>query len=92
MRDDHDILLDIPTDHRSHSSGKALRGLLGRLTAQHKGSWVMKKRCHGEFKLLRAKLGGIASIMLVQSVYHLNTGVQPRGHELRSFVCFGLRA
>ena len=36
MREDHHILFHIPTSHLSHGFGKALRGLLGCLTAQHK--------------------------------------------------------
>ena len=65
MREDHHILLCIPTGHLSHSFGKALRGLLGRLTAQHKLSRMAKKGCYGAAKLLRTKPGGIAAIILL---------------------------
>jgi len=36
MREDYHILFHIPTNHLSHGFGKALRGLLGCLTSQHK--------------------------------------------------------
>jgi hypothetical protein len=72
MREGYHILFYMPTSHLSHGFGKALRGLLGCLTAQYKLSRTMKKGCHGAVKLLRAEPGSIATIMLMQAIYYLN--------------------
>ena len=92
MREGHHILLRVPTDYISHSSGKALRGLLGRFTTHHKLIRVTKKRRYSVVKLLRTKPGGMAAIVLMQAVHDLHTGVHPLGNQLRSFERFGLRA
>jgi len=80
MRENHHILLRVSAGHLSHGFGKALRGLLGRLTAQHKLSRAMKKGCHGAGKFLRAEPRGIAAIMLMQAIYYPNTRMHPLGN------------
>ena len=65
MREDHHTLLRILTGYLSHGSGKALRGLMGRLAAQHKLRRMTKKGCYGAVKLLRIKPRGIAAIMFL---------------------------
>jgi hypothetical protein len=65
MREDYHILLCVSAGYLDHSFGKAFGGLLSCLTAQHKLSRMTKKGCYGTVKLLRAKPGDIAAIMLL---------------------------
>jgi len=90
MCEDHHILFNMPTCHFSQGFSKALRRLLGCLTAQHKFGRTMKKGCYGTVKLLRAEPGSIAAIMLMQAIYYLNTCTHPLRNQMRSFERFGL--
>ena len=80
MREDYDSLLGVSAGYLDHGFGKAIRGLLGCLTAQHKLSRMTKKGCHGAVKLLRPKPGSIATIMLMQALDYLNIRVHPLGN------------
>ena len=92
MREDYHILLHVMAGYFSYGSGKTLRGLLGCFTAQHKLSRITKKGCYGAVKLLRAKPGGIAAIMLLQSVHYPHARVHLLSNEMRSFERFRLWA